>query len=159
MKLYELSVEFERLIKSVDEDWCLLESAEEELQKIEMSVTEKANSIWIVMQWYDNEVDVYDKEIKRLTKLKKASQNNKERIKNYLDRNLKRVNLTEVKTDLFRFAYRKSETLQVDEDAELPDEFLKVAYSPNKIEIKKYLKSWNELKWCSIVVNKNLQVY
>lgn len=142
----------------VDEDGCLTDKALQLIDKSKLSIEEKGKNIAIIMQEMDNNAEVIDQEIKRLQAMKKAQVNNKQRLKDYLSDNLQRAWIEEVKTELFKINFRKSDSVEVEEWILLPEEFTNIKISPNKTAIKAALKKWVKIEWCTLKESKNLQI-
>lgn len=158
MKLYELAKQYQEAVQMVDEDGCLTDKALQLIDKSKLSIEEKGKNIAIIMQEMDNNAEVIDQEIKRLQAMKKAQVNNKQRLKDYLSDNLQRAWIEEVKTELFKINFRKSDSVEVEEWILLPEEFTNIKISPNKTAIKAALKKWVKIEWCTLKESKNLQI-
>lgn len=57
------------------------------------------------------------------------------------------------KTDLVTVSFRRAEAVEVDPDTELPPEFRRVKYEPDKTAIKAALKAGKEVQGCCLTQN------
>lgn len=121
----------------------------------------------------DGEIDVIDKEIKRLQLEKRARESKKEWLKNRVDffirkqftdenGNLNTEELHKYKLDLphSKITYRKSDSVDVTNFEELPEEYIKVKVdkSPDKVAIKNAIKDGTNVKGAKLVTNYNIQI-
>lgn len=121
----------------------------------------------------DGEIDVIDKEIKRLQTEKKARENKKEWLKNRVDFFIKRqftdengnINTEELKKYKLelphsKISYRKSDSVDVTNFEELPEEFIKtkIEKTPDKVAIKNAIKDGNTVNGAKLVTNYNIQI-
>jgi hypothetical protein len=161
MKLYELARVYQEAINTVDtETWEITDEALELLDKTDKDIETKWKNIAIVNQELDNNIDALDIEIKRLTQMKKVMKNNQTRLKEYLAFNLEKLWLKEIKTDLFKIGFRKSQIVEVDENILLPDRYVvtKTTHTADKNLLKKALKDWEEIEWVKLVDKENLYI-
>lgn len=120
----------------------------------------KANQYAHVIKTLDHEVDAIDKEIERLTAMKKARSSAKERLKAAVSDAMQIFGITEIKGELMKLYFKKTESVVVDDADKLPPEFVetKITYSPLKNEIKKAIKEGQEIEGAHISENYHLQI-
>ena len=159
LKLYNAPTIMEQLINQVDEDWVLLPEAIQKLDELELAIEDKAKWIAIITKRLESYTDTIDNEIKRLQALKKSYNSNAEHLKNYLGYNLSKLDKKELETDLFKFSFRSSTSVEVDESL-LEDKYKKevIKLTPDKTLLKKELKEWKEIKGAKLVEKNNLQI-
>lgn len=155
MKLYELTETYGALL-SLDIEESDLTAALEELQG---TVAEKAEGIAMVMRTLEAEQNAYKIEIDRLKSLSDQAKKKSDSMKDYLAYNLQQMNIDKLDAGLFKFSFRKSESVVIDNQELIPKEFIKekVTYSPDKTALKKALKD-GVVDGCHIESKKNLQV-
>ena len=160
LKLYEAPQLMEQIVNLVDEDWCLTDEAIQKLDELELAIEEKAKGIWFITRRLDWYTDIIDAEIKRLQNLKKSYKSNVDRLKDYLGINLHKLWKDKVETDLFKFSFRESKSVDVIDEEKIPKDYMKeeVKISVDKIKILKELKEWKEIPWVALKVNSNLQI-
>ena len=143
--LYKIKQEYLDILANplyVDfETWEIIEAWEEALKNNQDHLESKCDNIaryMKILEWESNNIQ---REIDRLTKLKRTSTNKIDGLKKLIDFVLDGNALN---TELFRFSYRKSEKAEILEKDKLPNQFItqetieKIAWIP---EIKKYLKT------------------
>lgn len=158
LKLYEMPAIMQDLINDVDEDWCLTETALAKLDKLNLALEDKAKWIWAILRTFKSYEDTIASEIKRLTALKKSYKTNADSLKSYLGYNLKQLEMEKLETDLFKFSFRKSKSVVIEDGVLPPDEYLKTTISIDKSAILKDLKAGKEIKGCALLEKDNLQI-
>ena len=161
---------------NIDEDGVLIETEEEfnELyNSIQLDLQTKLDNTNCLQKMIDGEIEVIDKEIKRLTAEKSARVHKKEWLKNRVDTFVKRQftdengNLDEegmhkYKLELphSKISYRKSDSVEVTDFENLPEEYIKtkIEKNPDKVAIKNAIKGGKEIKGAKIVTNYNIQI-
>ena len=116
---------------------------QEYLDGLDIQLKDKARDILFVMKEYEGYTDSIDKEIKRLQNLKKSYTGNIDRLKNYIEFNMKRGDIEKIETDLVTFALRKTPgKLIVDDKTQIPKEYIiiKEVKSVDTMAIKRALK-------------------
>lgn len=155
-KLYELTQALERFDLVIDEETGEILNYDE-LDALEVERNEKIENIGLWIKNLESDADAYSKEAEAFQKKKKAAQNKAERLKEYLDINLKGEKF---KSDRVDITYRKSEAVEVEDVKELPAEFIKVVtdYKPDKNAIKQAIKDGESIRGAHIVLRNNIQV-
>ena len=159
-----------------DETGEIVETEEEfnELyNSIQLDLQTKLDNTNCLQKMIDGELEVIDKEIKRLTAEKSARVRKKEWLKNRVDAFVKRQftdengNVDEegvhkYKLDLphSKISYRKSASVEVTDLETLPEEYIKtkIEKNPDKVAIKNAIKDGKEVKGAKIVTNYNIQI-
>jgi hypothetical protein len=98
-------------------------------------------------------------EIERLSNLKKNKSNAQERLKKYIAFNLESAGIQKMETDLFKFSFRKSTSLEIVDEEKVPSEYVseKVVTSIDKSQIKKDMKD-REIPGVQLREKQNLQI-
>ena len=126
--LYELSENYLEILSQCDEDNAEVADA---LNAIESDIEDKVKNGIGLIQTLKRRAENYDAEIKRLSSLKKATENNVERIQNnYLD-NLRRIGKTKVVTPIGTMTLAKSggkRKMIIDDESLVPAEFKTTRY-------------------------------
>jgi hypothetical protein len=97
-------------------------------------------------------------ESKRLADIAKFYRNREERIKKSVAWAMQSHDIEKIETDMFRLSFRKSESVLVDDVEKLPEEFVVLKKSADKVKIKKALKDGETVEGATLVEAKNLQV-
>lgn len=158
--IYELSEDFKAVSALVDtaETEEELQAINDTLDAISAELDVKLENSAKFIKNLDSDVCGLDKEIKRLTQIKKRKTSLIERLKVNCDNAMKLNNETTKKVGTFTFSYRKSEKTIVDDVNKLPDELKKIEYKPMATEIKKYIKEHGSVDGARIEVCMNLQI-
>lgn len=91
------------------------------------------------------DIAAVDAEIKRLQERKKSLQRNDDRLANRILFGLNAVYDGKLKTPLFTFSRRMSERLIIDDEKEVPQDFLKTKIEVDKAGLKKHIKETGEI--------------
>ena len=158
MKLYELAENYKELLALLDNDEATAEELADTLDGINDAIEVKVDNICRVRKYLEGKVEVYKAEAKRLTALAKQAENNADSMKNYLDEQLKRMNIKKMDTELFKLSYRKSDSVNVIDLDAVPDEYKRITIAPDKTAIKKAIKDGETVNGAELVVNQNLQI-
>jgi len=128
------------------------------LDELEMEFKEKIRNIGLYIKNLESDADQYEKAEKEFAQKKKSAKSKVDSLKQYLSNNL---NGATFKSDdgLLNISYRKSESLEIEEDAEVPLEYL-VAQEPkvDKVALKKAIKEGKTFNGISILEKQNIQV-
>jgi seryl-tRNA synthetase len=156
MKLYELTQTYQTIL-DLDIDQESLETA---LESLNDTLEEKANSIGKVISQLNAESAAYKTEIDRLNAKKKQSESKVESLKEYLDFAFKSMNVSKLETPLYKFSYRKSESVFIDNLEEIQEQYKRteVVISVDKTSIKSAIKAGLEVKGAHIEEKQNLQI-
>lgn len=144
--LYEMTNDYVKLMGMLYDDEMDEETIVDTLDSIESVMEIKCDSIAMVMNELQGDIDKIDKEIKRLQARKKTLENNHGRLKGYIERAMRATGKLKFKTQMFSFGIRKagarSLVLTVEPD-KLPEQFRKVTVEADKSAIKEAMKSQN----------------
>lgn len=160
MKLWEISklMNTDRLFKVSDDASVDTETGEvfnkEYLDNLPMEQEEKSRNVGLVIKNMSNDVDLIDKEIKRLTAMKKSTQSKIESLKSYIlafGCPVKDVAVT------IRFS-KGRESVEVEKGVDLPESFRKYTWTPNKTAIGEALKEGQEIAGCRLVRKPSVSV-
>lgn len=160
LKLWEISelMTGDKLFRVNDNESVDIETGEvfnqEYLDNLPMEQKEKSKNIGLVIKSYADEVDNISKEIKRLEALKKTRQNRVNNLKHYLLQYGCSVDDVSVTV---KFS-KGRESVEVDNDVEIPDEFKTFSWKPNKTEIGKALKAGKVIDGCRLIRKPTVSV-
>lgn len=150
MKLYEID---EQIASLIDEDGCITD--EEKFNDLQMARSEKIENVGLYVKNLRADVDAYKNEIKAFQERKEQAEHKIESLENWLQGALDGARL---KTDRIQISYRKSTRVEIADDAVIPEEFLKITTTPNKAEIKKYLKQGFKIDGVELQEHKNMSI-
>lgn len=165
MKLYELTNDYLALLEAIDNDEIPEEAIADTLESITACIEDKADSIACLLKNLDAECIAIKAEEARLAERRKAKEKAHERIKQYLSETLLRAGLDKIETARNRITFRKSESVEVAEEVFISwarmhrDDLLTyTAPKVNKTEVKKALKSGDEIIGAELRINQNIQI-
>lgn len=165
MKLYDLTNEYLALLDAIDNDEIPEEAIADTLEAITGEIESKADSIASLLKNLDADILAIKAEESRLAERRKAKEKSYERIKEYLSSTLQLAGLDKIETARNKISFRKSESVEVDEDAFIiwaqknrDDLLTYVAPKVNKTEIKKALKNGEEIIGAELRINSNIQL-
>lgn len=165
MKLYELTAELSEFLERIDEGDIPEEAIADTLESITMDIEDKADNIACLLKSLDADITAIEAEAKKLTERAKAKAKAYDRVKEYLAENLQRANLPKVETIRNVISFRKSDSVEVNEETFLgwaqinrDDLLTYTPPKPNKTAIKKAIKEGAKIPGAQIVVKQNLQI-
>ncbi len=162
-KLYEINADIENCIMNGTDFETGEFIAAEELDKLQMERDAKIEGVALYVKDCRAEAAAIKAEIETLKKRMDRLNRNADGAEGWLAVNL---NGQKFSTSRVECAFRRSETVECDdefiawaESTELENVLtVKCTVTPNKVEIKKLLKSGVELDHCQLVTKQNIQV-
>lgn len=152
MNLYQIDAEIMKLIDyETGEilDW-------DKLDELQTAKEQKIENIALYIKNLTAEAAALKAEKDAFAERQKAAEKRAEGLKQYLASALKGEKF---KTTKVNISYRKSETLEIANGVEIPEDFLKYAEPEiNKTELKKAIKDGLLLEGVSIVERQNIQI-
>ena len=161
MNIYNIQSEYQQLVNQ------LIENGGEITPELELALQinkdnfhSKSENYGYITKQFDAEMDIIDNEIKRLQQAKKSREKTIERLKATIELAMNTFDIDKIETPLIKISFRKSESIEVSDVNELPNEFkvIKLTESADKLKIKDALKSGMLIEGCSIKTNRNLQI-
>lgn len=155
MKLYEIT-ELQNELELEEDD-----ELKQDLQElIAIELEKKSNNIVYVIKNLEGNNAAIDAEIERLQALKKRNSSNIEKVKSNVLWFMQQNKLDKIKTDLATFSLRKSESTDIENIEQIPQEFItiKQTFTPDKTAIKKAIKEGVEVPGAKVIINYSLQV-
>ena len=165
MNLYSLSREtedlYERLLNSLDEETGEVDGEiANALAVKEEEFNDKAVGVAVVSRRLGATVEQIDAEIQRLTAMKKRYENAQDRLINSLSDACMRLGKTKIQGIGAVISFRKSERVVIENETEIPDEFIAVKMSkrPDLTKIKGAIKAGEEVPGAKIETVQNIQI-
>lgn len=159
--MYDIRVEHLALIQTIeDNDGMFTPEMAQALTLTEEEFQSKAISYGFIIKSFDDIQNTITNEIDRLMALKKKASNRYELFKEKLDEAMKQFRIEKIISPTLTISYRKSESIEISDEALLPDEFKKekIEISPDKQKIKHYIKEGNIVPGATLVTKNNLQI-
>ena len=123
MKLYDISAEIASILN--EEEWT--EETEQQLEALNLSLEVKAKNIVEFMADIDGFVDAAKKEEKRIAERRKAAENRRDRLKEYLHKSLEAIDRTELEAGSHKLKIQNNPPkVVIDEESEIPPKYFVV---------------------------------
>lgn len=161
MKLYEIAERYKNLEELLGNPDIEESMIAEVLDKVDGEFEEKAENIGKFIKVLDANSKAIDEEIKRLTKLKKSNDNQKNWFKNYLYNSMKLLDKLKFKTKFFNFWIQKNPiSLKITDETKLPDTYkeTEMITTINKEALKEDLKSGLAIEGAELVQGEGLRI-
>lgn len=132
---------------------------EEAMQITEENFLEKAEAYGATIAEYDAQTEVIAAEIKRLTAYKKTCENVSKRMKERMAEAMQAFNTDKVTAGTFRFSFRKSTAVVVENEDMIPEEFFKTERTLDKRALMDALKGDEYfITGAKLVTRKSIQM-
>lgn len=154
--LYELTDQYKMLQNFIEEN--NVEGFELALSQIYGEIGEKLEGYAMVLKNIESDIAGIKAEEKRLADRRKSMESNLARIKENMADALLTVEGNRVKTEKFTFSFRKSTSVQIENDAAIPPQFIKVEKTISRSELAKALKAGEQIEGAQLVENQSLQI-
>lgn len=154
--LYELTDQYKMLQNFIEEN--NVEGFELALSQIHGEIGEKLEGYAMVLKNIESDIAGIKAEEKRLADRRKSMESNIARIKENVADTLSTVEGNRVKTEKFTFSFRKSTSVQIENDAAIPPQFIKVEKTISRAELAKALKAGEQIEGAQLVENQSLSI-
>lgn len=114
-----------------------------------------------VCKKYDGEIDLLDKEIERLTALKKARTTAKEKLEERVKNAMIMFEVKSIEVQNIKLSFRASKETIIEDEKLIPNKFkipVPATYKLDKKAIKNAIEAGEKVKGARIKENKNLQI-
>lgn len=129
---------------------------EEKFEELSMSRDAKIENICLWIKNLKAEIDALKAEKDAFAQRQKFAENRMESLKRYISDYLEGTSFKSAKVQV---SFRKSESLDISENAVIPDEYLRFKEPEvNKTELKKAIKAGLSFSGVQIVENQNIQI-
>ena len=155
--LFTISQDFKSLYEMANdaenED---MEALAELFSEVETSLSDKLDNSNYIIKQLKADAETLKTEANRLTNKARALENRAEYLKELMLRAVVSSGTEKIKTELFSFYIKRSESLNIATEDNIGREFFKIVKTPMKDELKKFIKSGGIIDGVSIVENKTL---
>lgn len=166
MRLYDIANDYIALMNAIENDEIPEDAVNDTLEAIQGELEEKADNIGCLLKELEAEINAFKVEEQRLAERRKKKEKLYDRLKNYLSDSLITAGINKLETTRNAISFRKSEVAEVNEVAFMEWAkvnradliTVKVTESANKPEIKKALKSGEEIPGAVLVTKQNIQL-
>lgn len=159
MTLYELTGQMMELKDMMEDTTIDQQTIKDTLEGVEMEIEEKADGYAKIMKSIEGDIDILDKEIKRLTDKKKTLKTNVESLKKNLENAMLAVDKRKFKTNLFSFGIQKNPpSVVIDDETKIPKDFL-IEKEPelDRKSLKEWLKD-HDVDFAHLVQTESLRI-
>lgn len=143
--LYDITLQYremlEKMLDTASEDGEVDEQVMYELAQAQDTLEVKAENCAAMYLEIDSEVERIKKFEGKIKTRRERLQNRRDRLKEYIDRNLTAAQIERIEGAFVNISYRKSEKVEIDNEAEIPEEYWRVTKEPDKTAIKQALKA------------------
>lgn len=142
MRLYEIPAAYHQLDQLAQEG----EDVSAALAVLDGELAAKAEAVIYVLRNLDAESDAYASEIKRLTERKRTSEANAERLRGYVRSSMETSGIQRIKAGTFSVTLGDGpEKVEIDDEAALPDEYVRITRAPNRSALLSHYKETGEI--------------
>lgn len=128
---------------------------EDKFEELNLTRDKRIESICLWIKNLKAEVEALKVEKDAFDKRKKAAENRMESLKRYISNYLDGTSFESAKV---KVSFKKSESLEVYDISNIPDEYLKIKAEVDKAELKKAIKAGQSFEGVAIVTNNNIQI-
>jgi predicted transcriptional regulator len=141
MKLYEISQEYQQLFSYLEESNFDQQTIENTLAPLKKTAEEKSKSVAAFIGNINNDLLSLKEHKKNIESRIKNHETKIENLKNYLKMNMETLNITSIKCPEFDILIRNNPPkLIIDNESNIPSEFIKIEYIIDKENLKKAIK-------------------
>lgn len=157
--LFEITKEVIELASLLEEGEFTPE-LEQQLAITRDELDSKAENYVKVIRSVEGDISVIDAEIKRLKEIREGKTRVVDRMKDALSTAMTAFKVDKIETSLMKLFFRKSESVEILDETLVPEQykFVRVAVNPDKILIKKLIKSGESVPGAEVVEKLNLQI-
>lgn len=157
--LYELTEEFLNLLSMAEDPDVDPQAFKDTLEGLEYEVELKADAYAKIIRQVEGNIATVDAEINRLQGFKKLLEGNVDTMKGNLENTMKVTGKTKFKTDLFSFRIQKNPaSVVIDNEDDVPPEYLKITPTVNKTAIKKAIESGEDIPYAHLEQSESLRI-
>ncbi|MBE5750569.1 MAG: siphovirus Gp157 family protein [Clostridiales bacterium] len=153
MRLYEIDANLRALwTKIAEQDGEITEEDMQALNELELAKNDKLEGYGVIIREMKSEIDECDAEIKRIKDIADKKKNAMERLKKALQDFMISNEIDKYESVKVKLSFRKSQSLEIEEGAILPDILMRIKREPDKTAIKEFIINGGELQG----VNRNV---
>lgn len=159
MRLHEITEAMIELQNVADNDELDDEILRDTFEGLDGAFEDKADQWARFIKDEEADIDAIGNEIDRLKARKERKQKTVDRMRLNLSGYMRAANKTKFKTALFSYGFRKSQAVEIVNEADLPEwALIEQAPKISKTEIKEHLKAGETVPGAKLVENESLQI-
>lgn len=157
MKLYEINAQLRAIADGAEFDEETGEIFDEQaIEALQIAREDKLEGIACLIKEHKAMAEALKEEKNKLYARQKAEENRVESLKRYLANCM--ADGEKFKTARAQISWRKSQSVEVQDESILPEDYLKVVTEPNKTAIKLAIERGEEVPGATIVEKTNIQI-
>lgn len=156
--LYSISMNLRDILQKIDDEGEVTPELEQQLVITQEQLQEKGINYALAIKHFDGNVDLIDKEIERLTALKKRNEAMADKLKDKIKSAMVEFGVEKIETATLKLSLRKSEETVITDFDSLPSRYkvVKTTESPDKKAIKEDFKLFGSVVGATVIEKKNL---
>ena len=159
MKLYEIDNGLRDLwAKIAEQEGEFTEEDLQQLEELNLAKDEKLKGYGVIVRELDGEIAALKAETDGLKEITDKTKRKREWLVNRLDEFMKANGIPKFESIEVNIAFRKSKSLEIDENAELPKEFIRIKEEADKKAITDFIKSGGTVDGCRLIEKENIQI-
>lgn len=159
--LYQLDRELETVLNDglvIDPDTGEIIFDADNLEALKGERNDKLEAVACFIKSLDADAAAIKVEEKALADRRDAKQKKAERLRQYLSDSMQAFGDTKLETARVALSFRKSEAVEVTDEGLIPTTYITYKPSINRAELKKALKSGDEIPGAQLLMRQNLQI-
>lgn len=159
MQLYEIDKGLRALWNKVmEQDGELTEDDVKALDELNLAKDEKIKGYGVIIRELDREIADCMAEMDRIREISDRLKNRREWLVNNLKYFMQSQGIPKFESIEVNIGFRKSKSLEIDENANLPKEFIRITETPDKKAITDFIKAGGTVDGCQLVEKENIQI-
>lgn len=159
MNIYEITEELRAIYEEIEmADGELTDEVAAKLEIAQGQLQDKAESYCALIRNVSAEAEALKDEADRLTKRRRSLENLQTRLKEALRCAMIVSDTAKMDAGIFKLSLRKSEAVDITDEAAVPDMFCEFKRTVSKSAIKDFIKGGGEVKGAQIIENINLML-
>lgn len=159
MRLYDIDVNLRALwTKIAEQEGEITEEDMQMLNELEIAKNDKLEGYGVIIREMKSEIDECDAEMKRIKEIADRKKNAMERLKKSLQEFMIGNEIDKFESVKVKLSFRKSQSLEIEEDAIIPEDLMRIKKEPDKTAIKEFIVNGGELQGVHLLDKKNIQI-
>ena len=159
MTLFDMKETYKNILELINTGEATQEQMDMSLKQLDDEIEVKAENIAYVIQELEADVEKFKEAETRLSTKRKILENEKARLKTYLENAMIELDKKKIKTDLFSFNIQKNvPSLDIQSEEYIPQEFYKIEKKLDKKKLLDEIKNGLEIKNVSIKQTESLRI-
>lgn len=159
MRLYDIDVNLRALWNKIaEQEGEITEEDMQMLNELEIAKNDKLEGYGVIIREMKSEIDECDAEMKRIKEIADRKKNAMERLKKSLQEFMIGNEIDKFESVKVKLSFRKSQSLEIEEDAIIPEDLMRIKKEPDKTAIKEFIVNGGELQGVHLLDKKNIQI-